>query len=297
MHHRRQPVEHHFTTRLFHLYLDLAEISTVFSGTRWWRNESSAPASFRRRDYLPGSLPLDQQVRRLVHDRIGHWPMGAIRLLTHVRFFSLSFNPVSFYYCFSENGALDAIVAEITNIPWLERYAYVLDSRGRQTDELIFELEKRFHISPFMGMDQHYRWRFTVPGETLSVQMTSMQKDCSLFSAGLTLHRKLLTAQALDRLLWRYPFISMQVVAGIYGHAARLWWKGVPFHDHPRSNLLVQEPDKAQISSPEPCSSPSLDARFLMPKVMPKVLPDNEEISDLLTSPLDLATTRSTNKR
>ena len=239
-HHRHHPVEHHFTTRLFHLYLDLAEVDTVFAGTRWWRNESSAPASFRRRDYLPGSLPLDQQVRRLVHDRLGHWPMGAIRLLTHVRFFSLSFNPVSFYYCFAEDGALDAIVAEITNIPWLERHAYVLDGRGRQPDELIFELEKHFHISPFMGMDQHYRWRFTIPGETLSVQMTSLENGRPLFTAGLTHHRMPLTAPALDRLLWRYPFISMQVVAGIYGNAARLWWKGVPVHDHP--NLSSHAP-------------------------------------------------------
>jgi uncharacterized protein len=248
-HHRRQPVEHLFSTRLFHLYIDLAEVDSVFAGTRWWRNERSAPASFRRRDYLPGLLPLDQQVRSLVHDRLGHWPRGAIRLLTHVRFFSLSFNPVSFYYCFAEDGTLDAIIAEITNIPWLERHAYVLDCRGRQPQDLVFELDKRFHISPFMGMDQHYRWRFTVPGKTLSVHMTSLKNDRSLFSASLVHQRKKLTARALDGLLWRYPFISMQVVAGIYGHAARLWWKKVPVYDHPTLTSNVRSPETSVFSS------------------------------------------------
>lgn len=241
-HHRRQPVEHAFRYPLFHLYLDLSEIDEVFAGTRWWRHEHWAPASFRRRDYLPGALPLDEQVRALVHQRLGHRPLGAICLLTHVRMFGVAFNPVSFYYCFANDGTLDAIVAEITNIPWLERHCYVLDCRGRAADDLTFELDKRFHISPFMGMHQHYRWRFTVPGASLAVHMTTLEQGVPLFSAGLVHQRRTLTPRALDGLLWRYPFISLQVVAGIYTQAARLWWKRVPVCDHPTAASTTELP-------------------------------------------------------
>lgn len=233
IHARRHPVEHVFTYRLFHLYLDLDEVDTVFIGSRWWRNEAAAPATFRRRDHLPGALPLAEQVRSLVAERIGHRPTGAVRLLTHVRMFGVSFNPVSFYYSFDADGSLAAIVAEITNIPWLERHCYVVDCRGRSADGLAFDLDKQFHISPFMGMQQRYRWRFSVPGEALTVHMTSIEDERSLFTAALAHRRRVLTPPALDALLWRYPLMPMQVVAGIYGQAARLWWKGVPVCDHP----------------------------------------------------------------
>lgn len=232
-HVRRHPVEHVFSYRLFHVYLDLDELDVVFASTRWWRNEAAAPATFRRRDYLPGTLPLAEQVRSLVAERIGHHPTGAVRLLTHVRMFGVSFNPVSFYYCFDADGALAAIVAEITNIPWLERHCYVLDCRGRSADELEFDLDKRFHISPFMGMRQRYRWRFSVPGEALTVLMTSAEDQRPLFAASLAHRRRVLTPSRLDALLWCYPLMPLHVVAGIFGQAARLWWKGVPVCTHP----------------------------------------------------------------
>ncbi|MFZ5699191.1 MAG: DUF1365 family protein [Pseudomonadota bacterium] len=34
-------------------------------------------------------------------------------------------------------------------------------------------------------------------------------------------------------MLWRYPWMTVQVVAGIYAQAFRLWRKGVVFHPHP----------------------------------------------------------------
>ena len=119
-HHRVQPVNHRFTYPLYHLYLDLDELDRVFVGTRWWRNASVALATFRRQDYLPGNLSLADQARALVQERTGQRPDGAVRLLTHTRMFGVAFNPVSFFYCFSADGSLAAIIAEITNIPWLE---------------------------------------------------------------------------------------------------------------------------------------------------------------------------------
>lgn len=241
-HHRCHPRTHAFTYRLFHVYLDLAELDTVFAGTRWWRLEQSAPVSFRRRDYLPGAQPLADQVRDLVAQQTGHRPDGAIRLLTQVRTFGIAFNPVSFYYCFTADDRLEAIIAEITNIPWLERHCYVLDCRGRAPDDLEFTLAKRFHISPFMGMRQQYRWRFSVPGQTLQVHMTSCEDERTLFTATLAHQRRVLSPGALDALLWRYPLMPLTVVGGIHFQAAWLWWKGVPFHAHPGGIPEIGQP-------------------------------------------------------
>ena len=48
-------------------------------------------------------------------------------MLTHLRYFGIGFNPVTFYYCFdAADTRVEAIIAEITNTPWNERHAYVL---------------------------------------------------------------------------------------------------------------------------------------------------------------------------
>jgi len=48
-------------------------------------------------------------------------------MLTHLRYFGIGFNPVTFYYCFDRDDTrVETIVAEITNTPWKDRHAYVL---------------------------------------------------------------------------------------------------------------------------------------------------------------------------
>ena len=75
-------------------------------------------------------LALGEAGRHRVACETGHVPRGPIRLLTHLRYFGVAFNPVSFYYCYAEDGVtLEAILAEITNTPWKERHAYVLAAR------------------------------------------------------------------------------------------------------------------------------------------------------------------------
>lgn len=241
-HARSAPVTHAFTYPLFMLYLDLAELETAFAGTPLWRHERPALASFRRRDFLPGPKSLDTTVRDLVERETGHRPLGAVRLLGHLRYAGHCFNPVVFYYCHAADGALDAVAAEITNTPWRERFSYVLDCRGRAPGELVFNFPKRFHVSPFMPMEQEYRWRVSVPGERLIVGMQNLAQGRPLFGADLELERRPLTARALNRLLLRYPLITLRVLVAIHVQAALLWRKRVPFHTHPAKRSLTTTP-------------------------------------------------------
>ena len=101
-------------------------------------------------------------------------PAGPVRLLTGLRYLGHSFNPVSFYYCFDPTGRrVEAVVAEVENIPWGERHAYVLERGDREGTVLADELEKTHHVSPLMGMDQTYSFRASEPGERLQVHIES----------------------------------------------------------------------------------------------------------------------------
>ncbi|MEZ4586868.1 MAG: DUF1365 domain-containing protein [Gemmatimonadales bacterium] len=235
-HRRLSPAPHRFRQRLFMVYLDLEELPRAFAGTRLWSAERAAPARFRRADYLgPSGQPLDHAVRDLVERRLGRRPAGPIRMLTHLRYWGFVFNPVTFYYCFEPTAnEVEAIVAEVTNTPWNERHAYVLDGRStRDRSGTRHRLTKRFHVSPFMPMGHDYRWRFSTPGRGLVVHMESLAEGARVFDATLALRRRPITAGALRGALLKYPAMTLTVVAGIYWQAAALWIKGAPFHSHP----------------------------------------------------------------
>ncbi len=239
-HHRHGTRPHAFDYRVAQLYLDLDEVDRVFDRRWLWSSRRRNVAEFRRSDYLgPADMPLADAVRERVRLATGHRPAGPIRLLTHLRYFGLVFNPVSFYYCYAADGTtLDTVVAEITNTPWRERHAYVLpvataQSRGRAWH---WQFAKAFHVSPFLPMDRDYDWRFTAPGDDLRVHMQVLTGGEREFDATLELQRRPLDARSLARVLWRYPAMTAQVVTAIHWQALQLWLKRTPVHDHPRGS-------------------------------------------------------------
>ena len=231
--HRRFAVRsHEFSHRLALAYLDLGELDTLLGG----RLLAPRPGlvRFRRGDYLGDpATDLAAAVRACVEQQAGSAPTGPIRLLTHLRTFGHCFNPVSFYYCFTAQERLDAVVAEVTSTPWGERHAYVLQRTG-DGHVLAGELAKRLHVSPFMSMQQSYLWRAATPSETLAVHISSSERGQRVFDASLALRRVPLTSASLARITARYPAATLRVLALIYGHAIALKLKGVRLHQRPQ---------------------------------------------------------------
>jgi DUF1365 family protein len=236
-HRRFEPVQHSFRYRFFLTYLDLAELPGVLDPFPLYSARRAAPARFRRGDYLGDpARPLDACARDLVEAETGARPAGPVRLLTGLRYLGHSFNPVSFYYCFDAAGErVEAVVADVENIPWGERHAYVLargESRGKVLTD---ELDKTLHVSPLMGMDQTYAFRATEPGARLSVHIESRPNEGEgrCFDATLSLRRRELSRGLMAGLLARYPAMSLQVVAKIYAQSLRLKLKGARYFPHP----------------------------------------------------------------
>jgi uncharacterized protein len=240
-HRRFEPTDNRFAYRTFMAYLDLAEVPHLFDRYLFWSARRAAPAWFRRSDFHgDAAKPLDEAVRDLVASRTGAPPTGPIRLLTHLRYFGYSFNPVSFYYCFDEAGErVETLVAEITNTPWKERHAYVLPTRSSVDTSNAgggawrFRFEKQFHVSPFMPMDMRYDWRFGVPGQGLHVHMENWRDGRSAFDATLNLKREAISSASLARALLGFPLITAQVTTLIHWQALKLWVKRTPVHTHP----------------------------------------------------------------
>jgi DUF1365 family protein len=237
-HRRFGPGKNAFRYRIFMSYIDLAELSGVFARRWLWSARRPALAWFRREDFLgPSEVPLETAVRDLVTTHTGTRPGGPIRLLTHLRFFGHSFNPVSFYYVFdATDSRVETIVAEITNTPWKERHAYVLPvaAAARQGARAWrYSFGKQFHVSPFMPMDMHYEWSFGTPAEGLHVHMENWRDGAAQFDATLNLRRQEMTAGAMARALIQFPLITVKVSVLIYWQALKLLLKRNPIHTHP----------------------------------------------------------------
>jgi DUF1365 family protein len=257
VHHRRfQTVNHEFRFALFMLYVDLEELPTLFRERWLWSANWPNVAWFRRADHLgPPEQPLADAVRDLVAERTGERPGGAIRLLTHFRYFGFGMNPISLYYCFGDAERLEFVVAEVTNTPWGEQHCYVLDARCA----LGLRVAKAMHVSPFFGMDFDYQFRLTEPGKSLVVHIENQARDaaaCSpAFEATLMLRRRPINGYELSRVLVRYPLMTAHVFAGIYWQALRLWWMRVPYIPHPRSAAATRgaiRPKITRIEIPRP---------------------------------------------
>jgi uncharacterized protein len=239
-HRRMGAVKDEFRYPLFMAYLDLDELPELFDGRMLWSARRPALAWFRRSDYLGDpQVPLADAVRELVAERTGARPKGPIRLLTHLRYFGKSFNPVSFYYCFAGDGEqVVAVVADVTNTPWGERHSYVMGVAGSADHGSVTvmhaQFDKQLHVSPLMGMDHTYDWRLTEPSEQLLVHIASQRTDGErVFDATLSLNRRELTPSAMRSALLRYPFLTARIIARIYTHALRLKLRGAKYFPHP----------------------------------------------------------------
>ena len=158
---------------------------------------------------------------------------GELWLHTYPRVLGYTFKPVSFWYCHRQDGSLRAIVVEVNNT-FGERHCYLLDAPdyGRE-----LRADKVFHVSPFCTLAGGYRFRF-LRSDQGGVQKTVARIDyhdspddaaSALLQTSVSGTLEPVTAASLRRALWRYPAMTLGVMARIHWQAFKIWRKHVPF--------------------------------------------------------------------
>ncbi len=160
---------------------------------------------------------------------------GRVDILAQPRILGHVFNPVSFWLCHDDQGILRVVIAEVTNT-YGDRHSYLChhdDLRPITKDETM-QAQKLMYVSPFQPVEGGYTFRFDITPEKIGIWIDYSRGNGGLI-ATLTGARKPLTNTSILRAAFRRPLGSRRVLALIHWQALKLWWKGVPFLNHPKA--------------------------------------------------------------
>lgn len=234
MHARLKPKPHRFVYRVFSLLIDLDRLDEANRASRLFSVGRFNLVGFHEKDHGNGDAPLGRQIRETLARGGIDLTGGRVLLLCYPRILGYVFNPLATYWCYGADGALKAVVYEVTNT-FHERHSYVapiaegeLGSAGLRQDR-----DKLMYVSPFLDMGMTYAFRIRPPGDGVRLRILESDAEGPILAATFSGERRPLTSATLVRLCARFPFMTLKVMAAIHWEALRLWLKGVRLADHP----------------------------------------------------------------
>lgn len=236
-HTRLRPARNAFAYPAFFLRLPVRALAQ--SAWPWQRLRRNGRGLFALNDADHGDgRPLLAWVEDLLQHAGVTDARGEIWLHTFPRVLGYVFNPVSFWFCHRDDGALRAVVCEVNNT-FGERHCYVLanaDGTPLVWGETL-EATKVFHVSPFCRVAGRYRFRFMLArrddGDRFVARIDHDDAQGPLIQTSIEGRLAPLTDAALLRTFVRRPLFTFGVVARIHWQALRLVWRRVPFFSKP----------------------------------------------------------------
>jgi DUF1365 family protein len=235
-HTRLRPQRHAFAYGTFFLMLPMRRLGDAQATGALAINRAGA-ISFHDQDHGDGRGPhqggaLAWLEQVLAQEGIDD-AQGEVWLHTYPRVLGYTFKPVSFWYCHRSDGRLRAIVVEVNNT-FGERHCYLLDAPHYGAE---LHANKCFHVSPFCRVEGRYRFRFMrcAPGaqERTVVRVDHDDAQGPLLNTSISGTLEAITPAALRRALWRYPAMTLMVMARIHWQALQLWLKRTGFYRKP----------------------------------------------------------------
>jgi DUF1365 family protein len=224
-----RPGKHRLRYRVFMLALDLDDLPALGARMKLFAHNRSALMAVFDRDHAARiEAPLKPQIEAKLRQAGIAWDGGRIVLLTMPRLLNYAFNPLSVYFCTRRDGALAALVHEVSNT-FGERHFYVLPARVGADGRIAQTCDKAFFVSPFLEMGLRYEFRVTPPGERAVVAMTVRRGEDVALTASFAGERRALTDAGLLRAWLGNPLMTLGVIAGIHWEALKMWTKGVRY--------------------------------------------------------------------
>lgn len=239
-HERMRPKRHRLRYAVYSLLLDLDELADLDRRLRFFAHNRFAPVSFHDADH---GATTGEPLRPWVEDRLREAGLepdaGPILLLCYPRIFGYVFNPLSVYFCYGRNGELKAILYEVCNT-YAERHTYVIPVGDGGARVVRQACRKALYVSPFIAMETDYHFRVAPPDEAVSIAIRQEDAEGILLAACFRGQREDITDRKMVRLLFRFPMLTLKVIAAIHWEALRMWMKGYRVFPHRPADARVK---------------------------------------------------------
>ncbi len=227
MHMRLIPRRHRFRYRVFSVLLDIDRLPETLGRSRLMRHNRAGLLALMDRDHgARDGSPL----RPWVNDRLaqaGLAPAARVDLLAFPRMWGFVFNPLSVYFCHDAADDLTAVIYEVKNT-FGDQIAYVRPAGAPRGGAYRHEQSKEMVVSPFIAMDQTYRFDVAPPGDRLALRIRQAGPEGETLIATQSGDARPFTDRALAGAVLTHPLMTLKVIAAIHWQALRLWQKRVP---------------------------------------------------------------------
>jgi len=162
---------------------------------------------------------------------------GRIELVAMPRVFGYAFHPVSFYYCYSSDNYLRAVLVEVHNT-FGEHHFYVLHESGHLLSEPVTcNKAKQFHVSPFLDRRGEYTFCLRRPSDQLAIGIRLYQDNELKIATVLSGEARSLDSLAIAGAALAIPLMTFKVTAAIYWQGLKLWLRGAGLRHKPTQKL------------------------------------------------------------
>lgn len=236
MHARLRPMGHRFTYRVLNLLIDLDRLDEADTLSRLFRVNRRGLFSFHERDHGPrDGTSLRAHAHRLAARAGIDLSGGRVRLLCYPRLLGYAFTPLSVYYCEDSEKRMVLLIYEVRNT-FADLHSYVCPVTPGQFTEagIRQDQDKRFYVSPFIGMAMRYLFRMTPPGDRVKVRILEIGPEGPLLAATFNGRKRDLTTRHLLAAFLALPLVTLKVIGAIHFEAARLWLKGAKLQPRPQ---------------------------------------------------------------
>ncbi len=235
MHRRLFPVQYRFTYRIFGFLINLNQLNNLSKTSFLLSYNRFNIFSFYESDHgrRDGSSLTQWAAQQLASQGM---ESDNLKIYLHCmpRVLGYTFNPISYWFCYSSENQLLAVLVEVHNT-FGDQHTYFLPARDVDvSDSVRASKPKNFHVSPFINMQAHYQFRISQPDETFSAMIREQQDERLMLVAGQHGKRSNISNTSLLKAFFFLPLMTLKVMTMIHWQAVKIYFKGGTFHRRPK---------------------------------------------------------------
>ena len=227
MHTRLIPKKRQFRYRVFSLLLNIDGLDESLKKFRLLSFNRFNFLSFYNTDHGPrdgSSLRTWINIELEKHSRP---PAEKVFLLSFPRVFGYAFNPFSVYFCYTDN-LLKTILYEVKNT-FGDQIIYSSKASFEKDGAVRSGQKKEMYVSPFIEMDQFYKFLVRPPMEKVAIRIKQFGKEGETLIASQNGRAYELKDLKMLECLLTHPFMTLKVIVAIHWEALCLFVRGTKF--------------------------------------------------------------------